>query len=319
MRGTFFPDSVSSPPVGTGDEYPERDPATPIAWDEMVTALSRLPHAAAEGPITMMLARDAAWAAFFHEAMWSPTGQRRPGPSGRRTQRTRFQRTTWGGPVTQDPEVTQQPAGCAEWLAGIRGFGAERSSDTEGDGANAGQGRDDTVQEAVRSLIERIRPGLGARRTRRTRRQWTTRGGPATQDPGGTQQPAGNAEWLAGIRGFGAERSLDTEGDGANVGQGSFAIVREAVRSPTGRLRPGPWARRTRRTRGQWPTWGGPIRQALEVTQQPAGSAGWLAGIRGFGTERSSDTEGDGATAGYKRGEALRTPFRRPPGWPSCK
>jgi hypothetical protein len=176
--------------------------------------LSWLPPASAAGTDTMGLwgftapmttaAMDAAWAAFFRETRWPSTKQRRPGPSGRRTRRTRRQEPMWGGPVTQAPGVTQHPAGSAGWLAGIRGFGAEQPSDTMGDGANAGQGRDATVQEAVRSPIERIRSGLGARRTRRTRRQRTTWGGPATQDPGGTQQPASNTGWLAGIRGHGA-------------------------------------------------------------------------------------------------------------------
>jgi hypothetical protein len=82
MRGAFFPDSVSPPPVGTGGEHSERDLATPITREEMVMTLSRSPPASAEGPNTMGLwgftapmitAMDAAWAAFFRETRWPST------------------------------------------------------------------------------------------------------------------------------------------------------------------------------------------------------------------------------------------------------
>jgi hypothetical protein len=78
MRGTFFPESVSPPLVGTKGEHLERDPAKPFTREEMARTLSRSVPASAEGPNTMGLwgftapmilaALDAAWAAFFREA-----------------------------------------------------------------------------------------------------------------------------------------------------------------------------------------------------------------------------------------------------------
>jgi hypothetical protein len=310
MRGTFFPEPVPPPPGGMGGGYLVRDLGTPAIREEMGMTFSWSPPARSP-----------------------PAGQSRSGPSGRRTRRTRLQEpierfraglgarrtrstrrqwTTWGGPATPDPGGTQQPAGSAGWLAGIRGHGPERSSDTEGDGAKGGQDRLG-VRAAGRSATGRRKPGPGTGRTRRLWGQWPTWGGlPRRHASAVTQQPAGSAGWLAGIRGHGAERSSDTEGDGANAGQGRQG-ARAAVRLPSGRGRAGPKAGHTQRVRDQWPTWGGPLFQIPAITQQPASNAGWLAGIRGHGPERSSDTEGDGANAGQDR-PGVRAAERSPVG-----